>query len=114
MRASIDVDRALELWSTCHNWHTVASQMIRSDGKAFTAMSVYLACWRARRLPEDSQRKRPDRRHAENNDGSHRGDSNLGHIWQPGKERWVPLRPDYKTNRVVPNERPGAAVPPPA
>lgn len=94
----INIDRALELWEQSHNWHSVAALMRRPDGRPFTSISVYHAVHRAGRMPFDGRRGRPSDAHR---DGS---DSNLGHIWRPGKERWLPTRPDYKTGRVVPNE----------
>lgn len=94
----IDVDHALDLWDTYKNWNTVASHMLRVDGRPFTAMSVYLAVWRVDRLPDGGKRKRPSREERDMTETS------LAHIWRPGKEKILPVRPDYKTNRVVPNE----------
>ena len=96
--STIDVDRALELWGIYKNWHTVASHMMRIDGRPFSSMSVYLAVWRAGRMPLNAKRARPSR---EERDMS---ESSLAHMWHIGKEKRLPIRPDYKTNRVVPNE----------
>lgn len=97
-RINIDVDRALELWAQYGNWNSVAAAMIRPDGKAYTSMSVYMAVWRVGRLPEGARRQRPTREERDMNEGS------LSQVWRPGREKWLPLRPDYRTNRIVASE----------
>lgn len=91
----IDVERALTLWGIYKNWATVAEHMLRADNRPFTPMSVYMAVWRANRLPEGSKRQRPT---GEERDMS---ETSLSHIWHPGKEKWQPRRPCYRTNRIV-------------
>jgi len=102
---TIDVDRALELWHIYKNWAAVAAEMLRPDGKPYTQMSVYMAVWRVNRLPDGAKRMRPT--------GVERDmtESSLSHHWRPGREKWLPVRPDYRTNRIIANE---PRMPPPS
>jgi hypothetical protein len=91
----IDLDRVLALWAEHHDWREVARNMLRPDGTQYTAASVYSALRRFDRLPADARiQARPlgerDIREA-----------NLGHIWAPPREQWMPYRPCYKTNTIV-------------
>lgn len=97
-KPSIDLDRAVELWALYHDWRMVSRDMLRPDGTHYTMASIYAALRRADRMPEDAKlMARPlgerDMREA-----------NLGHIWQPPLEKWMPYRPCYKTNTIVKSE----------
>lgn len=104
-RPSIDVNKAVELWNIHRNWATVAAQMLAPSGRHYTPTSVYLAVWRADRLPEGAKRARPTREERDINEHS------LSAAWRPGSEKWMPFRPCYRTNRIIANPQPEPPAP---